>query len=234
MKTIAGLLTDNKALIVILSAFVAFILGRMSGFFDARRERKKAISVALAELLEIRFQLTGTEGMIEQITCAVGNIPEHEKSQVRLVIASLLPERADLHKRYESCVSTIAPFDPLLAYVLRSKDHVLRIVNWLHSIMGQNPQAASWFGPVLKGLLTDAFQPVLDKSILRLARKKNWLCWYRTSRLLQRGKVMDEDAMQLLKPITDRMDLFKTAAAAVSAPSSSQKPPDGNPQPPRT
>lgn len=242
MKTIADLLKDDKALIAVvtvvvsgffsvLGIFLGFLLGQVSGFFTARKERKIAVSVALAELLELRYQLFGMESMMEQITGLFGNIPEHEKSQIRLLIIGLLPKWEETHSRYEACVNTIAGLDPLLAFHLRSKDYILQLVNWLHSLMGKDATAASLFGPVLSNILVDSFKPVLDKSILLLARKKSYLCWFRTYRLLRRSTTVTQDAMRLLKPVTANIEALKAAAGA--AQSSAQSANQNNPAPHR-
>src|SRR4051812_20334953 len=106
MKTITQLLQDNKVFIVVLSgmfslvtAFLGFLLGQVSGYFTARKERKKAISIALAELLEVRHQLFAVEEMTEKMTGLLGNVSEQQKSQARVVVTSLLPKWEETHAR---------------------------------------------------------------------------------------------------------------------------------------
>lgn len=140
--------------------------------------------------------------MVDHITDSLGNVPEHQKSQIRVFINSLLPKWEETHSRYEPCITTLAGLDPLLAFHLRSKDAILPVLNWLHSLMGQDPTAASLIGPVLKNLMKST-EPVLNKSILLLARKRGWICWFRTKRLLKRNETLTDEAIKLLQPTMD-------------------------------
>ena len=219
MRTISGLI-HSSGFQAVLNIFVGFLLAQLGGYFVGRRERKKAISSALAELLEVKSRLFGLEGMIDRITDSLGNVPEHEKSQIRVFINSLLPKWDDLHLRYEPAVTTLAGLDPLLAFHLRSKDTIMPILNWLHSLMGQDPKAAAQVGPILKKLMNSS-EPVLNKSILLLASKKSWVCWYRTKRLLKKTGSAGEEAMEFLRPM---MDAIK--AGIPQAPPHPQNPPD--------
>src|SRR5437868_5677593 len=101
-----------------------FLLAQLGGWSTGRKERKRVVSQALSEALEVRNRLFAMEGMVDQITVLRGNVPEHEKANIRVFLNSLLPKWEELHTRYESCVTTLAGIDPLLAYHLRSKDSV--------------------------------------------------------------------------------------------------------------
>ncbi len=204
------LLQNTTVLVAVISAVVAtvniflgFVLGQVSGLFTDHKESKKAARHALTELLDVRFRLFGVEALMDRITGSL-NVAEHEKSQIRVFINSVFPKWEEAHSRYDTCVTTLSGLDPLLASTLRSKDATLPLLNWMHSMMGQNPTAASIMGPVLNELMK-SIEPALNDSILRLARKCGWICWFRTWRSLRRGDTATEKAMKLLQPTVDSM-----------------------------
>jgi hypothetical protein len=174
----------------------------MSNVFADRKERKKAASSALVELLEVRTHFVAMERVFEEINKLVGNnIPEHEKSQMRVVFESILPKWDELHTRYDKSVTTLASIDPLLAYYLRSKDFIRPLMVFLHSLMGKDPQAANVMAPILKANLVSKIAPEVDKAILALAKRKSLVCWYQTKRLLKRQEQLPEGFTEFLESI---------------------------------
>jgi hypothetical protein len=202
----------QTTLLSLVNVAFGFLLAQLGGFFTGRRERKKVVSQALTEALEVRNRLFALEGMVDRITDQLGNVAEHQKANIRVFLSSLLPKWDEIHVRYEGCITTLAGIDPLLAYHLRSKDSILPVVNWINSVMGQDPKAAALVGPVMKNLLK-TLEPLLNKSILLLAQKKSWWCWYRTRRLLNQSDRTADDAMLLLKPLTEAITPRTTVAA---------------------
>lgn len=200
MKLLTALIHDEwfRSAVNIL---IGFLIGQLTGFVAERRERKKAIAHALSDLLIVKYQLFALEEVVEEIGEIIGDIPEHEKSQLRVVFNSLLPNWNELHSRYDQSVTTLAGLDPLMAFDLRSKDFILPLLNWVHSVMAQDPQAAAMMGPVFKTKLMSKVEPLLDKSLLRLAREKNLLCWYETHRLLKKGVKLPDELQDFLEPV---------------------------------
>jgi hypothetical protein len=155
-------LLRNDVFRSILLVVIGFALSQLNNYFAERGERKKAVSSALSDLLEVRHQFMGLEALMEQIG-ELGHIPEHQKSQMRVLLDSLFPNWEELHARYEHSVNLIAGLDPLLGFQLRSKDFLRPILRWVHSLMGQDSQAAALMGPILKNSFLSKVEPVLDK-----------------------------------------------------------------------
>jgi hypothetical protein len=213
MRTLTALIHDEWFRSVV-NVLIGFLMAQLTGHFGERRERKKAVSRALSDLLIIKHQLFGLEEVVEQIGNMVGNIPEHEKSQIRVVFNSLLPKWDDLHSRYDQSVTTLAGLDPLLAFELRSKDFILPVLNWMHSLMAKDPQAAALIGPIFKTKLLSTIEPVLNKSLVTLARKKGLLCWYETRRLVKKRSKISAELAEFLEPVKIIVEAQKKAAAA--------------------
>ena len=212
MKVISALIHDEAFRAVFLIV-IGFLLAQLNSYFLQRGERKKAVSLALSELLEVRNQFVGLELTMEQVVNLAGSIPEHVKAQFRVTLDSFFPKWEEQHSRYDQSVTTLAALDPLLAYELRSKDFIRPILMTLHSIMSQDPQAAALIGPTLKEKLLGKIEPTLNKSILKLAWGKSLLCWYRTNRLLRKSGVPD-DAREFVTAIKDILEAQQKAAAA--------------------
>jgi hypothetical protein len=86
-------------------------------------------------------------GLLIDELATLGNLPEHVKSQLRVVLDSLFPNWQELHERYDKSVTAVARLDPLLSFQLRSKDFVRPVMRTLHSLMGQDSQAAAILAP---------------------------------------------------------------------------------------
>jgi hypothetical protein len=51
----------------VLLVVVGFVLGQFNNYFTTRKERKKAISAALADLLEVRHQYLGIDVTMDEL-----------------------------------------------------------------------------------------------------------------------------------------------------------------------
>src|SRR5262245_1259203 len=137
MRTLLAL-THDEWFRSVVNIVIGFFLAQLAGSLGDRRDRKKAASRALAELLELRHQLEITNSIreaVDEMITAVGDIPRSEKSKLLLAIGTFLPKPDELHSRYDESVSALASSHPLLAYELRSKDLIQPLLTSLHSLM---------------------------------------------------------------------------------------------------
>jgi hypothetical protein len=202
----------------IVTILIGFLISQLTGYRAERKERKKAVSCALSDLLMVKHQLFGLEDIIEKLGSTLGNIPEHEKSHLRVVFNSLLPKWEDLHARYDQSITTLAGLHPLLAFELRSKDYILPSLNWMHSAMANDPQAAALIGPLFKTMLLGKIEPVLNKSLVGLARRKSLICWYETRRLVKRKSKLSDEFAELLEPVKTVIEAQRKAAVSAQTP----------------
>jgi hypothetical protein len=199
MKTISGFL-NNEAWRSVILVVIGFLLAQLKDFFAQRKERKEAVSVLLSDLLEVRHQFVGIELLIDELA-SLGNLPEHVKSQLRVVLDSLFPNWQELHERYDKSVTAVARLDPLLSFQLRSKDFVRPVMRTLHSLMGQDSQAAAILAPAIKNNFVNKVEGALNGSILKLARQQSLWCWYKTRRTLRDSKKLPDDAREAWESI---------------------------------
>ncbi len=201
----------STALIVL-----GFILAQAEHLFASRRERRKAISRALAELLDVRYQFVATETLCRAME-TLGPIPAQAKSQLRLVIDSFLPDWKELHSRYDESVTTLAGLDPLLAFRIRSKDLVRPYIQRVHAIMSQDAQAATALAPIFAQTTLDRVEPELKAAILKLALKRGLITWYKVRWALKRGASMADELNGFMKSFKAIIDTQAKAAGVASA-----------------
>jgi len=152
-----------------LGIVIGWVLQETSHSLADRRERRRAISLALTDLWDIEHHFHALNFVLEKLGSLVA-IPPQAKAQVWVVFEQLiLPDPAELHKRYNQSVTTLASLDPVLGFRLRSKDLVRPLLTFLNSVAAQSPESAVvWFG-VQKPLL-DQTNKALKDAVLELAR----------------------------------------------------------------
>jgi hypothetical protein len=149
---------------------IGWILQETASYLTTRRERRKAIALALADLWEIHYLLMGLNLMFDQLE-SHHEIPPQAKAQLWVAIEQfMLPDSVELHKRYGQSVTTLASLDPVLGFRLRSKDIVRRLFTFLNSVAAQNAETASLWIRVQKPLIGEA-DKALREAILELAQK---------------------------------------------------------------
>lgn len=137
--------------------------------WQARIDRKKALAMALADLLETRHRLITFQTMIEELKKHF-QVNDEQISIIRNLMSQILPQDPDLHERYSKSVRIIAGVDPLLAYRMRSKDMVSDLMDNINLMTTQNgipAQGISKFEESLRSFVI----PLLDEALLELAQE---------------------------------------------------------------
>jgi hypothetical protein len=218
MKTILEILRSDsfKSAGLIL---LGWLLGQAEHWFTEHRERRKALSRALADLLEIRHQLIAMEFVLGEIG-KFGQIPPQAASQFRLFSESLLPDWNELHRRFDESVTVVASLDPLLGFQLRSKDFIRPVFQRLHLVIVQGDPQAAMIGQAVTQSLFGEAEAALNDAILKVSRKRGPVTWYRVRRSLRPNEKLQEKVRKLV-------DILKAAApeAQTNAPASTQPEP---------
>ena len=81
-----------------------------------------------------------------------------------------LPNPAELHKRYNESVTTLASLDPVLGFRLRSRDMVRPLFTFLNSMAAKDPVGAAVWFRVQQPLIQEASKAIRD-AVLELASK---------------------------------------------------------------
>src|SRR3984885_5869538 len=159
-----------------------FVAGQVNRLLIARDERRGHLGRALADLLDVRYQVL----MIAAIQKEMAGLTDPPLGpQIYPVLHSFLPDSSEIHARFDSAVSAIAAFDPLLAYRLRSKDTARSFLTTMGTVAVRDGPATEGFARI-EPVLRPEIQRALEGAILLLARKHGLRTWLRTKRVLRR------------------------------------------------
>jgi len=146
-----------------------------------RRDERKAIGRALADLLEIRHRLLAIPKAVEAMSSKLG-LPTGAQAPMKVVFGALFPPDQGLTKRYEESVNLVAGANPILAYRLRSQDLVAPFLHQVRALALQDgPHSAAILGEVEDHLYRQ-LTPHLERLIRELASQHGW----RTRRAIDR------------------------------------------------
>lgn len=192
-----------------------FAFNECSNFLRNRREDRRNLSKALAELLDVRHFLRlmpVVVGSLKRTLPGASAMTAQDEMKLRSVLRALLPSPESMHQRYEDAVSAVAAFLPLLAFDLRSKDMLGPMLAGLYTNIPIEPNAAPFLLKVEDEIVRAAV-PKLEELIQELAK-------------LHGRKTAKEVKKLLAKPL-DPLSEFQSFLTEAFSPAA--KPSDGHP-----
>lgn len=207
---------------------IGWVLNELGKYGTDRRERRKAISGALSDLLEIRHQFLAMENGFVQINSVIP-MPPLVESQLRTMFQQKLGNSERLRAHYNESVELVASIDPILGYQIRSKDMLQPLLDVLHGMAATDAEAANFFKSFSPEMLKH-LQRDFDSALKHLALKHGLRTRWKVERILKRKFSMDGAAGTLLDQFKDvTAKLMAASAAAGSAPSSGPPKPTAQP-----
>ncbi len=197
---------DRSTILAVATALGSLILGwvlsELSVAFRGRAARREAGGRALVELLEVRHYMKAITLVAEELRSRT-NASEEEFRRGLGWIQSFLPSEPDLHERYKNAVTQIAGPAPLLAFELRRKDQIPRL---LAAIKGTQvvPAPDEAIRRRLESGLEASALDALEQSIRRVAWEHGIKTWLRTRQLMRRVPGLPEDYLRILDEISPR------------------------------
>lgn len=187
--------------IQVLAPLVGVVLGSaLTGFgtyLRARIEHKRLIATALADLLEIRYQVvqlhSGVRGLLSKLKAPAEVIPH-----VLNFADSLVSTNKDLHERFEKSVSTLASVDPLLAFRVRAKNTLPHLLGTLRTFAITSGTDMALYERIESNLLK-VVVPALDDAVLELARHHSWRTTRKIRSLISQANTIPDEFMSLLQ-----------------------------------
>lgn len=177
---------------------VAFIAGLFADWckqrITSRFEQKRHLSRVIADLLDLRYRAICLIEAPKQIQNA---IPDYVREQIpkeawqQLDFSKMLPSDDKLGDRYRNAVDEIASFDPLLAYQLRGKERFFDFRNGLSKFAGNSPDGLRMLTS-LREILDREFLPVIEETLLDLAKCHGWRTAYLVRRKLK-SRLLDSN-----------------------------------------
>lgn len=152
----------------------------MAGFgqlYKARRERKRAIAMALSDLLEVRHRVVHLNEVIKYIQ-GVAKIPSLAMPHMRNLLDQLIPSDNKLDARFNDAVSLLAGMDPLLAYELRSKNTLPLLLSRIRALVASTGEGLADYEST-EIALVEAMTPAINQAVLLVAKKHSWSTYWR-------------------------------------------------------
>lgn len=166
-----ALSTLGTLLGTLAAVVVGFSLHELSARWRLRREDRRVVARALAELLEVRFNLLVVPAVMSEIRKHLPiSMPAQADLFFRAIFAGWVPGLEGLQQRYNDAVSAVAGTFPLLAYQLRSKDVLTPYLTRLRSALLQVAPLAEWWVK-LEDQMTREVLAGLDDLLLKLAKE---------------------------------------------------------------
>jgi hypothetical protein len=128
-----------KLLLPLVGVLLGASITGISGAFKLRTERKKNIASLVSELLCIRHEMYGVTIIAEELIKVI-NVPGFSVFEVQKKIEALIPENAELNKRYDNALNQLSAFDPVLAFELRSKNEMPAMLRKMRDMIPDSEQ----------------------------------------------------------------------------------------------
>ena len=202
---IAGLL-GNEWFKSIVALVIGWFLSTINPYLSERRERRKAIARALADLLEIRHRLGKVEHAIDTIKRIV-NIPPEVEIQLHIVFQTHFAKLQVVGQQYAESVNLVKSIDPILGFKLQSKDELQPMLNNVFALIAQtnDPKAAAVWKNVNLVILKEAERD-LNELIKKLALKRSIWARLRVNKILAPNQ-------ELPKGTDDILDILRAELA---------------------
>lgn len=184
----------------VIAPLIGVLLGSaLSGFgayLKERRERKRTLAIALADLLEIRHRLIAVDLVLSKVREHVA-VPPETISASRNLFDSFFSTNDGLDERYNEAVSLIAGIDPILAFSLRTKNSFPRLLTqFRNAAIGTGANMKDF--EIVEGMLRLVAAPNLDAAAIAVARQHSWRTKRRVLKLIGESKETPPEITQFL------------------------------------
>lgn len=159
---------ESSTIFPVLTLVGGWFLNETSRLLNTRHEKKNAIGLAIADLLEIRHEFRTIQLVMSEMTARF-KLPAEHHPAFKKFIKSFLPQQENLSQRYNDAVSLIASADPILGFSLRSKDKVSSYLQKISNIAPYNDEAAAYFYQI-ESKLEKIMIPNIEDTVKDLAK----------------------------------------------------------------
>lgn len=189
--------------ISILAPLIGVVIGSMltglGVFLKERHERKRIISIALAELLEIRHRLVVLDTLMDDIRKLLG-LNDEACLIVRNFLETFIPDCEGGDERYNNAVSLIAGSNPVLAFSLRSKNSAPRFLAALRYFAIESGIDLKQYD-MLESSLRSAIIPNVNDAAIELAKSLSWTTKRQVVKLIDDGCKMPHELMVVIEQL---------------------------------
>lgn len=193
----------------VITLLLGWCLNSFTPIFQERRDNRKAVGKAIADLLEIRHDLYARQMAMEEIK-KIGSLTPADERVIWNMFSKALPQPPDLSKRYDEAVTLIAASDPLLGFQLRSKDYISKVGSILAQIEIQAGQSISMLSE-MEAQIYRAAIPHINEVVLDLSRRHGLFTWFQTRRFLKKTVAAPKEAEDLMSSLKAEIEKAKNA-----------------------
>lgn len=195
---------DLSNIIPVLALLLGWFLNEVTRHFGIRREKQKAVSQAIADLLEIRHGFVSIRMIVEEIAKRFQLSPE-KQPEIKEFFKSIFPHpTANFNERYDSTVTLIASSDPILGFRLRSKNLIGEYLSNLSALVDNDAESQALFSEY-EAKLQNILIPDIEENILDLAKQHSLVTWFRVRHLLNRKQGMPKELDKLLREMEEKL-----------------------------
>lgn len=209
-----GIVVDIKEFYPLFTLILGWILSEGSNALRRRGNRKEAIRLALAELLELRHKVIGNQFLFGELAKQI-QLPPTAVFQLRKALPSPMQNDPSVSGRFNSALTEVAKHAPFLAYQLRGKDILNMIETLFHPEAIQDDRFAAFAHETQQNLYEELL-PTLDLVVVRTAKHVGIATWLRALYLIKYKPRISKD----VRTMTDRFmnslaEQLKTQAGEV-------------------
>lgn len=198
-----------KDFLPLLGVLLGAAISGVSQIHKAKLERKRSIAIALTDLLEVWHHLNCIKEVLDAFKMKY-DIPAEVEAVLHSAIEEISPIDPELHKRYESAVSMLSGYDPLLAFFLRSRSTAPHLLSSIKGLGSANGIDASALGALSRTLL-NTMAPALDQAVVKLASAHGWSTKRRVAKYLKESEGLPPETnalfAQLEKMVSELQDV---------------------------
>jgi hypothetical protein len=232
--TDSGATSSWPAIVTMFGTLLGLILGfglnELSYFVRTRRDDKRTISKALAELLEVWHLLRSFPLAVEALKRTLPSaIAAHDEVMLRRVLRTFIPRHEGMQERYVEAVSAVSSFLPVLAFDLRSRDMVGPFLDWLYDAIPIEPNDATFFLKLEDEIVRQTI-PKLEELIEELANLHGRKTAHEVRTLLAKPLESPQEFENFLRESFAALAASAQAQAATHATQAPPADPSGNSQ----
>lgn len=186
----------------LLGVVIGGLLTGVTAYLKTRRDRKRMLAVALADLLEVRHRLVGVDLAIKAIRDRVP-IQAELMPAFRNLFDSLMPGDAELDERYNRAVTMLSSIDPFLAFSLRSKNSLSRFLGLVRNqalSSGADLALLEFVEAKLRTLAT----PGLNSAVIELACAHSFFTGRKVKKMIARSGNLPPEVAEFFEAVSPR------------------------------
>jgi len=188
------MLSLGNIISAVVGAFVVWMFNEIAKKFQMSRERRAYVGRALSNLLELRHRIRAMEDAI-QLLMSHFDLSKDQEPAMRVILEQVIPQSDEYLGRYEEAIELLSESDPLVAFDLRTKAQIPRLLATLRTMgahQGTTEVDMIFFEKQFKRMII----PHLEAAIMILAKLHGRSTLRQVNRMLNAPIEMPDEFLQ--------------------------------------